>query len=343
MVTAKALAAELGISIATVSRALNGKPGLSPSLRKKILAEAAIRHTVINPVARMLATSKSENVCFAVYHLAGPVSKDPFYFPILMGLEEETRQVGLQLSISVIGEDDVKDAALWRVISERRADGVILNGPFVPASFILKLHSIGIPVVLVDNFNEHLPVDAVVAADRSGASEAAKHLISLGHKKVAILSGPKDWYSNSERCAGFKAAFADKGLEIPEIFYGEDTTYENGVKLFKKAIKKNPTAVISVNDAMALGAMDAATEMGYSIPQDISFTGFDDIESARTSRIPLTTVSVPREFLGRAAGRLFWSRIDDPGAPRQRIEIETKLVIRSSTQVAKGLKLVKNA
>jgi DNA-binding LacI/PurR family transcriptional regulator len=343
MVTAKALAAELGISIATVSRALNGKPGLSPSLRKKILAEAAIRHTVINPVARMLATSKSENVCFAVYHLAGPVSKDPFYFPILMGLEEETRQVGLQLSIAVISEDDVKDAALWRVISERRADGVILNGPFVPASFILKLHSIGIPVVLVDNFNEHLPVDAVVAADKSGASEAAKHIISLGHKKVAILSGPKDWYSNAERCTGFISAFANKGLEIPEIFYGDDTTYENGVKLFKKAIKKSPTAVISVNDAMALGAMDAATQMGYSIPQDISFTGFDDIESARTSRIPLTTVSVPREFLGRAAGRLFWSRIDDPSAPRQRIEIETKLVIRSSTQAAKRLKLVKNA
>ena len=343
MVTAKALAAELGISIATVSRALNGKPGLSPSLRKKILAEAAIRHTVINPVARMLATSKSENVCFAVYHLAGPVSKDPFYFPILMGLEEETRQVGLQLSIAVISEDDVKDAALWRVISERRADGVILNGPFVPASFILKLHSIGIPVVLVDNFNEHLPVDAVVAADKSGASEAAKHIISLGHKKVAILSGPKDWYSNAERCAGFISAFANKGLEIPEIFYGDDTTYENGVKLFRKAIKKSPTAVISVNDAMALGAMDAATQMGYSIPQDISFTGFDDIESARTSRIPLTTVSVPREFLGRAAGRLFWSRIDDPSAPRQRIEIETKLVIRSSTQAAKRLKLVKNA
>jgi DNA-binding LacI/PurR family transcriptional regulator len=335
MITAKALAAELGISIATVSRALNGKPGLSPGLRKKILAEAAIRHTVINPVARMLATSKSENVCFAVYHLAGPVSKDPFYFPILMGLEEEMRQVGLQLSISVIGEDDVKDAALWRVISERRADGVILNGPFVPASFILKLHSIGIPVVLVDNFNEHLPVDAVVAADRSGASEAAKHIISLGHKKVAILSGPKDWYSNSERCAGFIAAFASKGLETPEIFYGEDTTYETGAKLFKKATKKNPTAVICVNDAMALGAMDIATEMGFDVPRDISFTGFDDIESARTSRIPLTTVSVPREFLGRAAGRLFWSRIDDPAAPRQRIEIETKLVVRNSTHLAK--------
>jgi DNA-binding LacI/PurR family transcriptional regulator len=335
MVSTKALAAELGVSIATVSRALNGKPGLSPNLRKKILAEAALRHTVINPVARMLATSKSESVCFAVYHLAGPVSKDPFYFPILMGLEEETRQVGLQLTISVIGEEEVKDAASWRIISERRADGVILNGPFVPASFILKLHSMGIPVVLIDNFNTHLPVDAVVAADRSGASEAAKHIISQGHKKVMILSGPKDWYSNAERCAGFISAFTTKNMDAPEIIYGEDTTYETGEKLFKKAIKKNPTAIICVNDALALGAMDAASSMGYTIPRDISFTGFDDIESARTARIPLTTVSVPREFLGRAAGRLFWSRIDDPSAPRQRIEIETNLIIRESTQSVK--------
>ena len=335
MVTAKALAAELGVSIATVSRALNGKPGLSPALRKRILSEAAQRHTVINPAARMLATAKSESVCFAVYHLSGPVSKDPFYFPILMGLEEETRQVGLQLTISVIGDEEVKDAASWRIISERRADGVILNGPFVPASFILKLHSIGIPVVLIDNFNDHLPVDAVVAADRSGAMEAAKHIISLGHKKVIILSGPKDWYSNAERCAGFLSAFNEKGLDAPEIIYGEDTTYETGEKLFKKAIKKNPTAIISVNDALALGAMDCAISMGYTIPRDISFTGFDDIEGSRTSRVPLTTVSVPREFLGRAAGRLFWSRIDDPSAPRQRIEIETKLIVRDSTQAVK--------
>ena len=77
--------------------------------------------------------------------------------------------------------------------------------------------------------------------------------------------------------------------------------------------------------------------MGYSIPRDISFTGFDDVDGAKSSRIPLTTVSVPREFLGRAAGRLFWSRIDDPGAPRQRVEIETKLIVRESTQrVKKG-------
>lgn len=336
MITAKDLAAELGVSIATISRALNGKPGLSPALRKRILAEAASRNTVINPTARMLATAKSENVCFALYHLSGPVSKDPFYFPILMGLEEEVRSVGLQLTISVIGDEEIKDAASWRIISERRADGVILNGPFVPPSFILKLHSLGIPVVLIDNFSEHLPIDAVVAADKSGAAEIAEHVISLGHKKAVILSGPEDWYSNAERCAGFQEEFASHGLHVPEVLHGEDTTYETGVKLFKRAIKKNPTVILCVNDVMAIGAMDAAVEMGLKVPQDISFTGFDNIDGALNSKIPLTTVAVPREFLGRAAGRLFWARIDDPSAPRQKIEIETKLIIRESTHRPKG-------
>jgi LacI family transcriptional regulator len=336
VVTAKDLAAELGVSIATISRALNGKPGLSPALRKRILAEAASRNTVINPTARMLATAKSENVCFALYHLSGPVSKDPFYFPILMGLEEEVRSVGLQLTISVIGDEEIKDAGSWRIISERRADGVILNGPFVPPSFILKLHSLGIPVVLIDNFNDHLPIDAVVAADRSGAAEMAKHVIELGHKKAVILSGPEDWYSNAERCAGFQEEFASHGLRVPEVLHGEDTTYETGVNLFKRAIKKNPTVILSVNDVMAIGAMDAAVELGLKVPQDISFTGFDDIDGALNSKIPLTTVAVPREFLGRAAGRLFWARIDDPGAPRQKIEIETKLIVRESTYQPKG-------
>ena len=332
MASAKALAADLGVSIATVSRALNGKPGLSASLRTSILAEAAKQNTFINPAARMLATSKSESVCFAVYHLSGPVSKDPFYFPILMGLEEETRQVGLQLTLEVIGDEEIKDAANWRMVRERRADGVILNGPFVPASFIVKLHALGIPVILIDNYLEHVPVDAVVADDRGGTRKAAEHVISLGHKKAVILSGPKDWYSSGERTAGFLEEFAKHGLPAPTILYGDDTTFETGQKLFALALKEKPTAILCVNDALALGAMDAATAKGIKVPSEMSFTGFDDVDAAQNGKVPLTTIQVPREFLGRAAGRLIWSRTDDPTSPRQRIEIETKLVVRQSTR-----------
>lgn len=331
MTTAKALATELGVSIATVSRALNGKPGISPRLRERILNEAAQRNTYISQAARMLATSKSQNICFALYHLPGPVNQDPFYFQVLMGLEAEIRKTGLNLTIEVLDDEAIKDPENWRIVRERRADGIILIGPFVPTSFIVKLNALSIPVVLIDNFLDLVPVDAVVADDRSGAAEIAKHVIELGHRKIAIFSGPQDWYSNKERVAGFMEALGFSGIKNSDVYYEADTTFESGKALYKEAKMKRVTAILAVNDAMAMGAMDAALAEGLSIPRDLSVTGFDDVESAANWTVPLTTVQIPKNFIGRAAGRTLWSRIDDPQAPRQRVDISAKLIIRQST------------
>ena len=318
MVTAKKLASEMGVSIASVSRALNGKSGLSPDLRQKILDEAAQRNTYITHAARMLATARSQNVCFVVYHVVGPVSADSFYFQILMGLEAELRKAGLHLTLEVINEDVIKDPMSWRTIRERRADGIILTGPYVPSQFILKLHVAGVPLVLIDNYLEHAQVDSVVADDRASARILAEHVISLGHKKAAILSGPTEWYSNRERAAGFKEAFEFHKIKEPNIYVGDETT-------------------------TALGAMSEAIAMGIRIPEDLSITGFDDIESAATATVPLTTINVPRNYLGLAAARLLWARLDDKNAPRQRIDITANLIIRSSTgPVKKAQKRGKN-
>jgi LacI family transcriptional regulator len=338
MITAKALASELGVSIATISRTLNGKPGVSPELREKILNEAAERNTYISPAARMLATSRSQNICFAVHHLPGPFNTDPFYFQVLLGLEEEIRKAGLNLTLETIPEEAIANPENWRIVREKRADGIILIGPFIPASFILKLHSIGVPVVLIDNFLERVPVDAVVADDRRGAREVAEHIISLGHSKVAILSGPEDWYSNAERVSGFKDAFKKAGIAEPIVYNADDTTFATGKALFEIASKKKATAYLAVNDAMAMGAMDAANGLGIYIPKDVSITGFDDIDSAANWTVPLTTVQVQKKFIGQAAGRLLWARIDDKIAPRQRVDVGTKLMIRSSTGPIKALK-----
>ena len=331
MTTAKALATELGVSIATVSRALNGKPGISPRLREHILNEAAQRNTYISQAARMLATSKSQNVCFALYHLPGPVNQDPFYFQVLMGLEAEIRKSGLNLTIEMLDDEAIRDPENWRIVREKRADGIILNGPFVPTSFIVKLNALGIPVVLIDNFLDLVPVDAVVADDRSGAAEVARHLVELGHRKIAIFSGPQDWYSNKERVAGFIDALGLSGIKNPDVYYEADTTFESGKALYKLAKRKKATAILAVNDAMAMGAIDAALTDGLSVPRDLSVTGFDDVESAANWIIPLTTVQIPKNFIGRAAGRTLWARIDDPQAPRQRVDIGAKLIIRQST------------
>ena len=291
----------------------------------------------------MLATAKSQNVCFVVYHVAGPVSADPFYFQILMGLEAELRKAGLHLTLEVIDEEVIKDPMNWRTIRERRADGIILTGPYVPSQFILKLHSIGIPLVLIDNYLEYAQVDSVVADDRASARAMAEHIISLGHKEVSIISGPMDWYSSRERSAGFKEAFEMHKIKVPAIYTADETTFESGKLLFAQAIKKGCTAILAVTDPMALGAINAAVAAGIRIPEDLSITGFDDIDSAANANIPLTTISVARNYLGMSAARLLWARLDDKDAPRQRIDITADLVIRSSTGPAKKLqKKVKN-
>ena len=331
MTTAKALADDLGVSMATISRALNGKPGISPKLREKILNEAAQRNTYISQVARQLATSRSQNICFAVHHLPGPFYADPFYYQVLLGLEEEIRKAGLNLTLEVIPEEVISDVANWRIVREKRADGIILIGPFIPAAFILKLNTFGIPVVLIDNFLERVPVDAVVADDRAGAREVAEHIIELGHSKMAILSGPENWYSNDERVSGFKDAFRKSNITEPIVFNALDTTFATGKDLFGLAFKSKATAFLAVNDAMAMGAIDAAHALGIKVPEDISITGFDDIDSAANWTVPLTTVQIQRKFIGQAAGRLLWSRIDDKDAPRQRIDIGTKLIVRNSS------------
>jgi DNA-binding LacI/PurR family transcriptional regulator len=325
----------MGVSIASVSRALNGKSGLSPELRQKILDEAAQRNTYITHAARMLATARSQNVCFVVYHVAGPISADPFYFQILMGLEAELRKAGLHLTLEVIDEDVIKDPMSWRTIRERRADGIILTGPYVPSQFILKLHRAGIPLVLIDNYLEHAQVDSVAADDRASARILAEHVISLGHKDVAIISGPTEWYSSRERTAGFKEAFELHKIKEPTVYVGDETTFESGKLLFEKAIKKSCTAILAVTDPMALGAMSAAVASGLRIPEDLSITGFDDIDSAANAIIPLTTINVPRNYLGLTAARLLWARLDDKEAPRQRIDITANLIIRKSTGPAK--------
>ncbi len=339
MSTVKQLAASLGVSNATISRALNGKPGLAEDLRSKILKEASRLNLRRSSAARSLSTAQTEHVCFAVYHLPGPLASDPFYAEILMGVEQELRQAGLHTMLEVLGEEEIKDPARWRIVRDQRVDGIILNGPFVPTSFIVKLHTLGIPVVLVDNFSSHTPVDAVVCDDRGGARAVAEHVIQLGHRRAVVIAGPKDWYSNQERCAGFVDAFADAGLEPPQILHSAATTFETGQELMALALKTKPTAVLAVNDAMAMGACAYARASGLEIPKDLSITGFDDVEMSARWVTPLTTVRVQKRYLGRAAARQFLARLADPAAPQQRINIATTLIERGSSGIVPNQKV----
>jgi LacI family transcriptional regulator len=332
MVRIADIAQHLNVSPATVSRALNGKPGVSEQMRALIVAEAARLSFAPNGAARSLATTRTENIGFAIYQ--PPLATDqffgPFYSRIMFGAEQELQTHEYHLLVTTLTDKHIAHPEQWSVARSRRVDGLIIAGPLIPARFSAVLSASGLPIVLVDNAIASMPVDAVLGEDRAGACRVAEHLLSHGHKRVVIIAGPEEWPTNRERCEGFADALRAARVAPLAVFRADATTHDTGVALMQEALRHEPTAVLAINDAMALGAIDAAQAAGRSVPGEIAITGFDDIEPARHSGVPVTTAHVPKRTLGRIAARQLLSRIEQPEAPHQRVLVETPLVIRCS-------------
>ncbi len=324
------IAARLNLSPASVSRALNGQPGVSADTRARVLAEAARLRFVPNNAARSLVTTRTENVAFVLYHLPGSFSSDPFYSRIMLGAEQELRRHGYHLMLTILDDEQVAHPEEWSVVQGRRVDGLILAGPFIPPRFIISLYTQGVPLVLVDNALADVPLDAVLGHDREGACRAAAHLLDHGHQRVAIIAGPEDWFTNRERCVGFEDALGARGIKPVAVLHAMETTYESGYELAQQVLSHQPTAILAVNDAMAMGAIDAARAAGLRVPEDLAVTGFDDIEVAERWTVPLTTVHLQKRYLGRIAVRHLLDRIADPESPPQRTLVATDLVVRRS-------------
>jgi LacI family transcriptional regulator len=331
MTTIGEIAANLGVTPATVSRALNEKAGVSATLRAAIRAEAARLSFVANGAAQSLRTSRTMTAAMivarpkAVDHLA----EEPFYGPIMFGIEEELRDHAYHLLISTLS-----DAQLERPddpnILRGRVDGLIMVGPRVPARLIRALRKRGMPVVLVDTALEDHSMDTVLPEDRIGAGLLAEHLLAHGHRRFAILSGPDEWVTNHERCAGFVDVLRAARLEPVAVLHAEATTESTGYRLMQEALSHQPTAVLAINDRMAMGAIDAAHGAGLSVPADIAVTGYDDIAPVARMSPPLTTIHIPTEEMGRCAASRLLSRIRRPDAPPRRTLIATSLVLRRS-------------
>lgn len=323
------IAAQLQLSQASVSRALNGQPGVSEAVRAHILEEAARLNFVPSSAARSLATTKTEHIGFALYHLPGPLDADPFYSRIMFGVEEELRQHSYHMLLSTLTDDQIARPEQWKMVQSRRVDGVILAGPFIPPRFILSLHMQGVPVVLVDNSIAGATVDAVLGTDRDGAYAVAEHVLGHGHQRIAVIAGPQTWYTTRERYAGFMDALTAAPLLPVATIHAEATTFDTGVAATRDVLALHPTAILAVNDAMAMGAVSAIRATGLRVPEDIAVTGFDDI-AMQLGVVPLTTVRLRKQYLGRIAARQMLQRVADLTAPQQRILVTTELVIRRS-------------
>jgi LacI family transcriptional regulator len=299
----KDIAERLSISSATVSRALNDKPGVSDSLRQRVLAVAAELSFTPNLAARSLVGARTHTIAFMVHQQAFPVSSDPFYFVMLPGVERVLAQAGYHAVLTTIGDGAIQADHL-RVVRERRVDGAILAGPNIPTALILSLVQHGLPIVLIDNALERTALDCIVVANREGARLAVEHLLWHGCRRVAFAGGPMAWLSTRERGDGYRDAMRERGLE-PIVVHEEDTTVQTGFHAGHELLGMvvPPEAVFAVNDAMALGIMKAAREIGVRVPEDLAVVGFDDISMAESAHPPLTTVQIAKETMGELAAR----------------------------------------
>ena len=325
------IAKSLGVSGATVSRALNDRPGVSAEVREKIIAKARELNYTPNVTARALATSQTFNIGFFFLQKAGlPAAADPFYTEILHSAQQVIARTDYHVAFETLTLDTVARPVDFRFVRERRIDAMILAGPDIPAGFITAMLNTKLPVVLVDNRLGFSPVNCVNSDDETGAFHAAQYLLDLGHRHIGVIAGPLDWASTTRRMWGYQRAL---GVVESMIVHMSETTIESGRAAYRQLMEAHPdiTAICAVNDSMAIGAIREAYRRGKSVPEDLSVIGFDDISWAELNDPPLTTIRIPRQQMGKEAAHRILMLLHDPDLLASEVIVPVQMVERHST------------
>ncbi|WP_204296187.1 LacI family DNA-binding transcriptional regulator [Actinoplanes campanulatus] len=324
--TVRDVAARTGLSIATVSRVLNGRANVAPATRERVLATIA-------ELGRGAPRRRGERAT-GIYVRCPYVLTDYFGL-IVSAVAEALEPHGLQVILNA-GVAAQREHVLTALTGRRDVAGAVLILPPEPGAELARLRDRGFPFVVLDpRTPPPRNLAAVSAAHFSGARQLAAHLVGLGHRRIGIIGGPRDWLAGENRFAGYLSPLADAGvLPTPELtrFVAEPTTelgHHAAAELLD--LPERPTALLAFNDKMAIGALRAAAERGLRVPADLSVAGFDDIELGQACRPMLTTVRQPLEEMGRIAVHLLLRMLGGHRLDALHVELATELVIRDST------------
>lgn len=334
----QAIADEAGVSTATVSRALNDRDGVNPETRARILHIAQQMGYTPNMAARGLATSRTYTLGLITYKREPQRPISNFPDELIQGIDYEARQRGYHIITTFVDNAMMQDISHVPLIHEGRVDGVILVGPAISAPFIIQLHNINMPLVLVDNLLNQTAIDAIVCDNVEGTYGITRHLIrEHGLRKLIFISGPAGWFSSRERRAGYEKALAEIDQE-PHVIFMDDTTMPMGYAAMQQALAQIPDieGVVAVNDATAFGAIRACTERGCRVPDDIAFTGFDNTGYAAMYDPPLTTVRMFKYETGIQAVRHVIDRLERDSPPGFLLRLGTELIVRASCGCPRG-------
>ena len=322
-----------GVSVATVSRALSNPEKVSPeSLEKvhKAIAEVGYRP---NMLARNFRSARAYAVVVLVPDIA-----NPFYSLFIRALEDRAHQKGYAVLLGDTRGTPERELEYIRRVETRLADGIVQLRPSSEKS----QNNIPPDVPCVNACGCEYTTGPAIRIDNRGAAKSmVNYLISLGHKRIGVISGLKDNPHAIDRLQGYKEALADAGIPFEKDLIAEgDFTMWSGLNAaFQFCNMKNrPTAIFSMNDEMAIGAMQTLKNQGIKIPEDMSVTGFDDIAYAKYSDPSLTTISQPAEEMGKMAMDMLLKVIEGEPLSQRECVLPTEFIIRKSTGPAPAKK-----
>ncbi len=330
MPTIHDVARRAGVAPITVSRVINHSASVSAETRD--LVEQAIRELGYRPnrLARSLRLKRTHTLALVVTDIT-----NPFWTTVVRGVEDAARTSGFNVILCNTDESEEKQDQYLDVLLQKQVDGILL----VPACTNFRLcqwiQALTTPIVVLDRRVPSMQIDTVRGDSEGGAYQLVRHLVDLGHRRIAVLSGPCEISTAEDRVAGYCRALGDMGLDIRAdwILYGEFSR-TSGYEMTRQVLNTSPrpTALFAVNNFIALGALSALYQLGFKIPQDMSVVSFDDLVNEQVVEPFLTVADQPAYAMGQRAADLLAARLSGAmvGEP-QEVVLPVKIIVRKSS------------
>ncbi len=334
-ITIKDIAERAGVTHSTVSRALHDSPLISAETTERVHKVALELGYLPSAAARSLKTHQTHALGVVLSNI-----DDPFFSEILQGIEDVAQANGYSLFIAASQRDPLREQTIVRAMREHSVDGVIICSTSFSASQGHSLVQVGVPIVVINNEAAEDYRYSIYHDDVDGTRQITRHLIELGHRKIAYLGNSLSGRTTLARLDGFRQEMAAAGLPIPPQYFlqapgGGPEQGLAGLDLLLD-LPDRPTALICFNDMMAIGVLKGLQQLGIQVPTEFSLTGFDNIVFSTYTNPPLTTFDQPKRSIGAKAAEQLLTLLhspageNDPNRPRIQM-LQGRLLVRKST------------
>ncbi len=324
------------VSIATVSNVIRGTKRVSPALQERVKKAIRDLDYYPNELARSLKVKQTRMLAMVL-----PDITNPFFPEIIRGAEDCAFERGYFLMTANTDEQIGRERRIISALRSYRVDGVLLaSAPGKDTSHIQSTIQAGIAIVCLDRSVSGISTDAVLLDNVRGAQECVRHLIQVGHRRIAIVAGPKKLQTGRERLRGYEDALREADIQVdPALIFEGDFREESGYRLSKEFLRRRqkPSAIFVCNGVMTLGVLKAMEEIGVACPEDIALATFDDLTLDHSFHPHLTAVVQPSYEIGARAATILMNRIEGKlGKEPSVVRIAPTLVIRESTRARKA-------